>query len=326
MNKDGLLKVGIVGTGYAAKKRAEAFQKDTRTKLTSFTGNTPEKNAVFAEMFDLSPINSWQQLVNSDDVDLVVICSINRDRAAIARAALEAGKHVIAEYPLALEAQTALEIIQLAKAKNLLLHVEHIELMGGLHRAIAENLPNIGNPVYARYITIAAEHPAPRRWSYHYEMFGFPLAGALSRVNRLTDLFGKVASVSCQSRYWNAKESGYFTACLCSAQLRFYNGLIGEITYGKGEVFWQSERTFEIHGDRGTLIFHGEKGNLIRKDEKIAISVASRQGLFTKDSQMVVDRLLNNSPLYVQPEASYYALQIAEAARLSATEGKTIDC
>jgi biliverdin reductase len=316
------LQVGLVGTGYAAKKRAEAIQTDDRARLVAVTGNTPERTAAFSQNYGVSSIDSWLQLVNSPDLDLVIICTINREHGAIARAALEADKHVIVEYPLALNPAEAESLIALAKTKNKLLHVEHIELLGGLHQAIRQNLPEIGDVFYARYITVSPQHPAPRRWTYNYSLYGFPLTAALSRLHRFTDLFGNVASVSCRSRFWDAPEQGYYTACLCNAQLRFNNGLIGEVTYGKGETFWQGYRTFELHGERGTMIFEGEKGTLIRGEEKRAIEVGTRRGLFAKDTAMVFDRLLLNKPLYVSPESSCYALAVAEAARKSAEMGQ----
>lgn len=316
------LQIGLVGTGYAAQKRAEAINNDDRAHLVAVTGNTPEKTAEFCQTYGVQSIDSWLQLVSSPELDLVIICTINREHGTIARTALEAGKHVIIEYPLALNPAEAESLIALAKTKNKLLHVEHIELLGGLHQAIRQHLPEIGNVFYARYITINPQRPAPCRWTYNYSLYGFPLTAALSRIHRFTDLFGTVASVNCQSRFWDAPERGYYTACLCNAQLRFNNGLIGEITYGKGETFWQGYRTFELHGEGGTMIFEGEKGTLIRGEEKRAIEVGTRRGLFAKDTAMVFDRLLFNKPLYVSPEASCYALKVADAARQSAETGQ----
>ncbi|MDJ0577920.1 MAG: Gfo/Idh/MocA family oxidoreductase, partial [Xenococcaceae cyanobacterium MO_234.B1] len=202
----------------------------------------------------------------------------------------------------------------LAERKNKLLHVEHIELIGGLHQAMKEHLADIGNVFYARYTTIAPQRQVTRSWKYHREMFGFPLAAALSRIHRLTDLFGKVATVSCQNRYWDVPDTDYFTACLCNAQLTFTNGIVADITYGKGDTFWYGHRTFEIYGDRGTLLFEGEKGTLIRDKERIPIAVTSRRGLFAKDTEMVLDYLSLGKPLYLQPQASLYALEVANIA------------
>ncbi len=318
------LKVGIVGTGYAAKKRAEAIFADKRAELVYVTGNSPEKIQEFCQNFSVIGIDSWQQLVNRAELDLIFVCTINRDHGAIARAALESAKHVVVEYPLALDFSEAAALIPLAERKNKLLHVEHIELIGGLHQAMKQYLSEIGNVFYARYITIATRREFHPSWKYHREMFGFPLAAALSRIHRLTDLFGEVETVTCHNRYWDIPNTDYFKSCLCNAQLRFCNGIIADITYGKGDVFWHGHRTFEIHGDQGTLIFEGQQGKLIRDKKTIDIPVVSRRGLFTKDTTMVLDYLTENKPLYVKSEASLYALQVAEKARQAAETGQVI--
>jgi biliverdin reductase len=316
------IRAGLVGTGFAAKLRAEALQSDSRSRLVAVSGHTPEKTLEFARNHEAIALDSWQQLVEHPDLDLVIICTINRDHGAIAQAALEAGKHVVVEYPLSLDPVEAESLIALAEAQGKLLHVEHIELLGGLHQALRQALPEIGNPFYARYITIMPQHPAPKRWTYHPEQFGFPFSGALSRIQRFTDLFGDVTTVSCQSRFWEAAD--YYRACLCTTQLRFTNNLIAEVTYGKGEVFWQGLRDFEVHGEQGTLVFEGDQGSLIRGEERIPIEVGGRRGLFGKDTGMVLDYLVEGKPLYVSAAASLYALKVADAARQSADMGEAI--
>lgn len=97
-----------------------------------------------------------------------------------------------------------------------------------------------------------------------------------------------------------------------------------EVTYGKGEVFWQNERTFTIHGEGGSLIFEGEKGQLINSEGSQVLEVETRRGLFAKDTAMVLDYLFDRSPLYVTPQASFYALEVAYAAYQSSLLGKTV--
>ena len=144
------IRVGIVGTGYAAKARAEALKADERfrnaakTTLVTVAGHTPEKTEAFSQNFQLQSTTSWQQLVEREDLDLVIISTINRDHGAIARAALENDKHIIVEYPLSLDPTEAKSLISLAAKKNKLLHVEHIELLGGLHNSIKQSLSKIG--------------------------------------------------------------------------------------------------------------------------------------------------------------------------------------
>ena len=257
------------------------------------------------------------------DVDLVIVANVNSEHGAIARTALEHGKHVIVEYPLSLDVKEAEEVIALAKAQNKLLHVEHIELLGGLHQALQQNLAQIGTPFYARYSTLNPQYPAPKRWTYNQELFGFPISGALSRIHRLTNLFGTVETVSCQNRYWGVDEQ-YYQACLCATQLKFISGLVAEVVYGKGETIWQDERKFTVDGEKGGLVFDKEAGMSINSEGSTPIEVGTRKGLFAKDTDMVLNHLLNGDDLYVSASDSLYALKVADAARRSAATGQTI--
>ncbi len=318
------LRVGLVGTGYAAKLRAETCKADPRTQLAVVAGHSPERTQEFSQIHGANAAYSWQELIQQP-LDLVIVSNVNRDHGAIARAALETGKHVIVEYPLALDVAEAEALLTLAITQGKLLHVEHIELLGGVHQALKASLPEIGAPFYARYATIKPEYPAPQRWSYHPDLFGFPLMAALSRLHRLTDLFGAVATVSCQARFWQKdKAVPYYAACLCSAQLRFQSGVVADVTYGKGETFWQAERRFEITGERGALILDGDQGVLIQPEGRQPLEVGSRRGLFAKDTAMVLDHLYKGTPLYTTPAASVYTLKVADAARRSALTGEAI--
>ncbi len=315
------LRVGLVGTGYAAKLRAETLGADPRVKLVAVAGHT--NTAEFAQHFELEPVAAWPKLVSRPDLDLIVICTVNRDHAPVAEAALRSGKHVVLEYPLALSAAEGERLLALAQQQHKLLHVEHIELLSGIHTALRQELPSLGEIIYVRYRDLSAKRPAPKRWSYSLDLFGFPLVGALSRIHRLTDLFGSVRAVSAQNRVWGAGE--YFTTCLTSAQLHFAQGPVAELVYGKGEAIWRSERVLEIHGEQAALLIEGEKGVRRDADGEQVLDLGSRRGLFAKDSAAVLAHLFEAVPLYVSPQQSLCVLSIAEAARRSAETGQTVE-
>lgn len=318
-----LINVGLVGTGYAAKLRASALQQDERANLVAVAGASKARTEEFAASYQAQAIDSWQQLVESTNIDLIIVSTINSEHNAIVRAALELGKHVVVEYPLALNVSEAIELIALASYKNLLLHVEHIELLGGLHQAVKQHLSEVGQLFYVRYNTIKPQHPAPRKWTYNHESFGFPFMGALSRLHRFTDLFGKVLTVNCHQRFWQI-EDDYFQGCFCVAQLSFESGLLGQTIYAKGETLWQNERKFEIHGEHGGIIFNEDTGQMVTRDGTIPIETINRKGLFTKDTSMVLDHLLTGAELYVTSEQSLYTMKVADAALRSAQTGLTI--
>jgi len=317
--------VGIVGTGYAARTRADAFYRDGRSHVAAIAGRDLEKTSALAQTCEAAPLTDWHTLIQREDVDLVVIATINRDHGAIAEAALQAGKHVVVEYPLSLDVAEAERILDLARAKQKLLHVEHIELLSGIHGAIAQGLPHIGTPFYARYSSLVPQRPAPDRWTYRADLFGFPLIGALARINRLIHLFGTVSRVAAESRFWgNMLPTNPFTSCLVTAQLTFSSGLVAEVIYGKGEAVWQSERTLAIHGEKGGIYIDGEAGTLILPDGEHPLDTGSRRGLFAKDTAMVLDHLTTGASLYFTPEASVYALKVADAVRQAAETGEAV--
>ncbi|MBP0018432.1 MAG: Gfo/Idh/MocA family oxidoreductase [Cyanobacteria bacterium SBLK] len=324
---DRSIKVGLAGTGYAAKQRVEALQQmRDRASVVAIAGRNRESRDILCDRCGAKGLDSWQELLQIPEIDLIIIATINCDHGTIALAALEADKNVICEYPLSLDPREARTIVELARSRRQFLHVEHIEILGGLHQTMREVLPQIGEVNYARYITIKPKHPTPVSWSYRSDRFGFPFSAALSRIHRFTDLFGSVQSVSGYSRFWQAEESNpYYTACLCKAQLCFANGLIADLVYGKGDRFWQSTRTFELHGSQGTLIFSPEGGELIRDRETTAIKIGSRRGLFARDTTLALDGLLTGKPLYISPESSYYALLVADTIRQSTESGQTIE-
>lgn len=319
-----VIRVGLIGTGFAAKQRAETLQADDRAHLVAVSGHTWESTVAFSQPYNAEAMPTWQTLIDRPDIDLVIICTVNRDHGTIAQAALQANKHVVVEYPLSLDLAEAEGLQALAIEQNKLLHVEHIELLSGVHTAIQGSLEAIGTPFYGRYSSINPQHPAPQKWTFQPHLFGFPFVGAVSRIHRLTNLFGEVKTVSCQARFWSATRD-YYSACLCTAQLSFTSGFIAEVIYGKGEAFWQAERDLVIQGSQGALVIAGESGQLIRAEETRSLDTGSRRGLFARDTTMVLDHLTQGTPLYVTVAESVRALRVADAARRSAELGQTIE-
>ncbi len=317
------IKVGVVGTGYAAKSRVEALLVEERSQPLLVAGH--RHTAAFAERYGLQAVESWQQLVEDSRIDLVVVANVSSLHGAVVEAALQVGKSVVVEYPLSLDVSQAERLVRLATDKGLLLHVEHIELLGGLHRAMREYLPQVGVPAYVNYRTLNPQHPAPVKWTYRQDLFGFPFCGALSRVHRLTNLFGQVEKVDCCTQIVSRETNAdYFKGVLSSARLQFESGLVAELTYGKGENLWTRRRDIEVQGASGALVFVGNEGTLTTAERVKAIAVAPRKGLFVKDTQMVLDHLTDQVPLYVSAAESLYALRVGDALRQASERGRTV--
>ncbi|QSF56525.1 Gfo/Idh/MocA family protein [Nocardioides sp. zg-1228] len=103
------LSVGMVGYAFMGAAHSHAwrtaprfFDLPLRPRMRAVAGRDPQGVAAAAERLGWeSTETSWQALVARDDIDLVDVCTPGHTHAEIVIAALEAGKHVLCEKPLA---------------------------------------------------------------------------------------------------------------------------------------------------------------------------------------------------------------------------------
>jgi predicted dehydrogenase len=121
------LRVGQAGLGYWGRNLARNF--DDLTDLRRLCDASGERRAEFAERYpDARVTGDFDELLAADDVDAVVIATPVPTHYPLARAALEAGKHVFVEKPPAMRAAEMEELIGLAEARGLVLMPGHLLL------------------------------------------------------------------------------------------------------------------------------------------------------------------------------------------------------
>lgn len=318
------MQVGIIGSGYAAKQRVAALKEDGRVRILGIAGHHREAVEGLATAAGAVAFAQPELLLQHPRLDLVFVCGVNRDHARWVQAALELGRHVVVEYPLALSWQEGCRLVSYARSRQRLLHVEHIELLSGVQKLLRQQVPKLGEILAVEYRTISAHPTAPDRWTFQPQVFGFPLFAAVSRLHRLMDLFGSVDAVFCQLRYTGPEMPQRFRSCYCLAHLHFTSGIPATIIYGKGESFWRSQRTLDIQGSLGGLFLDDDQAVLVQGTEAQPLDTGSRMGLFALDTRMVIDHLLEQKPLYVQPETVLAGLAVAQAAQWSAERQQVV--
>ena len=116
------IRIGICGTGSFGTTRAKSLMGIKGVKVTLGWSRSAESRARFAREVGASTVETWQNLCTHPDVDAVLVCTPNADHYLYARAALEAGKHVLVETPLSLDYAHARELADLAARKGRVLH------------------------------------------------------------------------------------------------------------------------------------------------------------------------------------------------------------
>ena len=113
---------GIIATGNIAASLAEAINFVDDAELLAVASRSQESADRFGDRWNIPRrYPSYQQLAEDPDIDVVYIATPHNLHAENMKLCLNAGKHVMCEKPLTLNATQARECIQLARDKGLFL-------------------------------------------------------------------------------------------------------------------------------------------------------------------------------------------------------------
>ena len=114
------LRTAVIGTGFVGRVHIEAIRRLGFVEIAAIVDtNRAQAEKYAAEFCVVTAATDYRTVLDDASIDAVDICTPNALHAPIAKAALEAGKHVICEKPLATSAVAAAELVALAAAKKL---------------------------------------------------------------------------------------------------------------------------------------------------------------------------------------------------------------
>jgi predicted dehydrogenase len=132
--------VGIVGAGFAATSHLDALARIRGVEVAALLASAPERTAAAAERLGVAPADSLDHLLGT--VDVVHNCTPNDVHGAVTTAALEAGRHVLSEKPLGLDAGEAAQLERAADRASLVTGVcfnyRHFPLVQEMRARIAD--------------------------------------------------------------------------------------------------------------------------------------------------------------------------------------------
>jgi predicted dehydrogenase len=112
------LRAGIVGAGFIGRVHARAARL-AGARLTGVAVSSAERAAAARDELGAERgFATAEELIAAEEVDVVHVCAPNHLHLPLARAALESGKHVVCEKPLALDAAGAEELVAAAAAAD----------------------------------------------------------------------------------------------------------------------------------------------------------------------------------------------------------------
>lgn len=122
------VRVGIIGTGFIGPAHLEAARRTALAEVVAIADINEEVARQKAQDLAVPAFfGDWRDLVHSDDVEVVHICTPNHLHYLMAKEALLAGKHVVCEKPLAMNRKEAEELVDLAE-KTGKVHAVHFNV------------------------------------------------------------------------------------------------------------------------------------------------------------------------------------------------------
>src|SRR5699024_1939629 len=172
------INIGIIGCGNISSIYMENIPKFNHLSLVACADLDVERARVQADKFQIPKAYTVQEMLGDHEIDIVINLTIPNVHAAVCVQALEAGKHVYVEKPLAITCEDGRKILDVADEKGLLVGSAPDTFLGaGVQTALAliEN-GEIGVPVGASAFIIGR---GPEHWHpdpvFFYKKGGGPM-------------------------------------------------------------------------------------------------------------------------------------------------------
>ena len=120
------IRTAVIGTGFMGRVHLEALRRVEGVDVVEIAATSGDKARAAAEGFNvLNATGDWQNVIADPSIDALHITTPNAEHFPMAKAAFEAGKHVLCEKPLAMSTAEAQQLVDLQAAKGLRGAVNH---------------------------------------------------------------------------------------------------------------------------------------------------------------------------------------------------------
>ena len=345
------VRVGVIGTGGISSLHLDAYAANPEVEIVALCDINEERVRRCGEKYGVADVfTDYHDMLRMEGLDAVSVCTWNSVHAPAAIAALKAGKHVLCEKPMAMNAQEAEEMERTAKACGKLLMIGFVRRFGNDASVLADFIDGgmMGDIYYAKasYLRRAG---CPGGWfgdrsrsgggplidlgvhviDFVRYFMGRPRAVAVSGVafHRLGDRSG-VKSVK---GYVAPDSSDIFNVeDMASALVRFDNGSAMTVETSFSLNIRQDTGTLELFGTKsgvklnpGLEFFTDMNGYLVDVTPSGDTSL-SFQGLFQKEIDHFVDCLLRGSECRSPAEDGVELMRIIDGIYESARLGREV--
>ncbi|HTP24872.1 MAG TPA: Gfo/Idh/MocA family oxidoreductase, partial [Anaeromyxobacteraceae bacterium] len=286
--------VGIVGAGFIGPAHVEALRRLPGVEVLALAGANAAAARAKAEQLGIGlGFGDYRELLAREEIEVVHVCTPNHLHYRMTRDALEAGKHVVCEKPLAVEAREARELVELAVARRRVnavhFNVRYYPLMRQLKRMVEKGEMGRIFSIHGSYLQDWLFYETDYNWRLEPEMSGPSRAVAdigshwmdlVEHVSglRAVEVFADFATVHKRRkkplrpvetyagkilRPEDYAEVAVETEDYATVLLRFDTGARGALTVSQVSAGRKNRISFELDGSRRAAAWNSESPNAL---------------------------------------------------------------
>lgn len=342
-----MINVGIIGCGKIAQVRhIPEYAENPDVKLVAFYNPSRKRAEEQAEKYGGKVYDTAEELLADESIDAVSICAANYAHAELTIKALEAGKHVLCEKPMATNLADCEAMVECAKRTGKFLMIGHNQRLAKAH---VEAKRLIDQGLIGRIITFRTTfgHGGPETWAINPGKNVWFFDKKKAAMGAMADLGVHKTDLI---QFLTGQRVVRTTARLVTLDKRGEDGeLIGVddnavcIYEMSGGAFGTMTASWTYYGaEDNSTVLYGSKGIMrIYDDPAHSIVVKLADGeeqtydveqIQTNDNQtksgvidLWVECLKNNTPPEISGESALYAMRAVFASIESSQTGRAVE-
>lgn len=342
-----MIKIGILGCGKIAQVRhIPEYAENPDVELAAFYNPSRKRAEEQVEKYGGKVYDTAEELLADESIDAVSICAANYAHAELSIKAMEAGKHVLCEKPMATTLADCEAMVECAKKNGKFLMIGHNQRLAKAH-VEAKRLIDLG--LIGKIITFRTTfgHGGPETWAINPGKNVWFFDKKKAAMGAMADLGVHKTDLI---QFLTGERVVRTTARLVTLDKRGEDGeLIGVddnavcIYEMSGGTFGTMTASWTYYGaEDNSTVLYGTKGIMrIYDDPAHSIVVKLADGeeqvydveqIQTNDNQtksgvidLWVNCLKNNTPPEISGESALYAMRAVFASIESSQTGRTVE-
>lgn len=345
------IKVGIIGTGSISECHISGYKALDNVEIYAVCDINATRVEAYAKKHDvIHTFTDYKELLKLSELDAVSVCTWNSAHAPVAIAALKAGKHVLCEKPMAMNAKEAIEMEKAAKDSGKLLMIGFVRRFGNDTKILKDFIANgMMGDIYYTKATYLRRFGFPGGWFGDKKRSGGgPLIDlGVHVIDLVRFLMNKPKAVSVTGATFNMlgardnikQEKAYVSADtgdifdvedMAVAMIRFDNGAVLSVETSFSLNTKTDSGNIELFGTKSgakldpKLEFYSEMNNYLVDVTPAHDTALNFNGLFENEIAHFVDCLSKGTQCISPAEDGVEIMKILDAVYESARIGKEV--